>query len=245
MGCCKENHNHAQGEEGKSCCKNASGNSCGEGKCFCRCLFKGLFGWMCCNKKAKENCCKDHSAEKEMNGQCCKNKNGAKGECTPGNHRHGTRSDVVAGSKTMLGLLEKQIDGMSAEQLVQQPGGVKNHALWNMGHIAFALDGVIGLLGGQKTLDEKWKKLFGGGSTPVADAKAYPSVQEMKQTVMSSEAYLSAPSELLRGPNPNERFREQMPTLGNMVVFLMSAHLGEHVGQVSAWRRAMGKDPLF
>jgi hypothetical protein len=162
----------------------------------------------------------------------------------------GTRNDIATSGKIMFGLVEKQIEGFSADELVKQPGGVKNHAIWNMGHIALTMDGVLGLLGHQKTLDEKWKTLFGGGSQPVADASAYPSAAELKEKMITlhakaSEAFLNAPSELLRSQNPNERFRAMAPTLGGMVVFLMSAHLGEHVGQISAWRRAMGKDPIF
>lgn len=211
---------HASQED--ACCKNEKKGG------FLARMFQG-------GKK----CCKEHTDEKEMNGQCCRSK------------KAGTRNDVVNAARIMLGLMEKQIEGMSAQELVQQPGGVKNHPVWTMGHIALTLNGMVQWMGGTSAFDqEKWGKLFGGGSQPVADAKAYPSPQELMQTVQklyaqASEMYLKAPSEVLRGPNPRAEIMPMCTTLGSMVVFLMSAHMSEHIGQISAWRRAMGKNPLF
>lgn len=245
MGCCKDNQNNAQADE-KSCCKKEGQkgscgckSSCG-GKCYCRCLLGFLFGWMCCKKK--ENCCKSGSDEKMMNSQCCKMK---------GEKKHGTRNDVVNAGKIMLGLVEKQIAGTTAEQLVSQPGGVKNHPLWSLGHIAVTLNGIVTWLGGQSMIDnEKWQKLFGGGTQPTTNANDYPSPAELMKTVnelyaKASEMYLSASSEVLRSPNPRAQMMPMCPTLGSFIVFLLGAHMAEHIGQISAWRRAMGKDPLF
>jgi len=260
--CCKDKNNNAAGGEMNSCCKNDKGGcGCGSacackkgcsGKCYCRCLLGFLFGWMCPKKnKGNESCCKtDEGMKKEG---CCKNKN--TGHATMSyfggaNGKTGTRNDVVTDAKILLGLLSDQTKGMSNEQMVQQPNGIKNHALWNMGHIAVTLDGVVAMLGGQKTLNADWDKLFGGGSQPVADMKAYPTLEQMQKTLESLsnkafEMYVNAPSDLLRSANPHAKMMPACPTLGSMVVFLLSGHIGVHVGQISVWRRAMGKDPLF
>ena len=232
MSCCNENNSPE-----KSCCTTEKK----ECKCAIKSFFQKLFGCKkdaCSLENKGQGCCGGHTSEKAMNGQCCKNK------------QRGTRGDVVTSGKFILGLLEKQIEGFTPEQLVQQPGGVKNHPVWSMGHLANTLNNVVGMLGGQKTLPENYKTLFAGGTQPIADVKAYPSAQEIHANLVAMhqkacEFYMGAPSEMLRSPNPNERFAATLPTLGSMVVALLTVHLAEHIGQISAWRRAMGKDPLF
>ena len=39
---------------------------------------------------------------------------------------------------------------------------------------------------------------------------------------------------------PNEQTRAYFPTVGSMVVFIMTSHEMDHLGQVAAWRRAAG-----
>ena len=42
-------------------------------------------------------------------------------------------------------------------------------------------------------------------------------------------------------PNPNEgRMKELFPTIGAAVTFYLGGHVQMHLGQISAWRRAMG-----
>ena len=37
-----------------------------------------------------------------------------------------------------------------------------------------------------------------------------------------------------------EKSRGHFPTVGDFVIFLMTAHEMDHLGQIAAWRRAMG-----
>ena len=41
-------------------------------------------------------------------------------------------------------------------------------------------------------------------------------------------------------PFPDERRRKAFPTLGDYAVFVMTIHEGSNIGQIAAWRRAMG-----
>lgn len=186
-----------------------------------------------------KTCCKEHSKEKEMNGQCCRSKNG------------GTRHDVVNAARIMFGLLSQQLNGFEDADLVKQPGGVKNHAIWSLGHITVSTNSILALLGQEKFQPViVWEKLFGGGSQPSDDRSAYPSLKELMSGLNEvlnrvEKAYLSASSEVLRSPTKVDWLAKMCPTTGSAVVFLLTAHLSEHIGQVSAWRRAMGKQPLF
>jgi hypothetical protein len=41
-------------------------------------------------------------------------------------------------------------------------------------------------------------------------------------------------------PHPDEGSRKYFPTVGDMIVFMMTSHEMDHLGQIAAWRRAMG-----
>ena len=38
----------------------------------------------------------------------------------------------------------------------------------------------------------------------------------------------------------SEKRRAHFPTVGDFAIFLMTAHEMDHLGQIAAWRRAMG-----
>jgi hypothetical protein len=39
--------------------------------------------------------------------------------------------------------------------------------------------------------------------------------------------------------------KDALPTAREAVAFLLTAHLADHLGQLSAWRRMIGLPPLF
>jgi hypothetical protein len=49
----------------------------------------------------------------------------------------------------------------------------------------------------------------------------------------------------LSRPTTNPRVKEALPTLKEMMAFLLSGHVGVHLGQLSSWRRMIGLPPLF
>ena len=51
--------------------------------------------------------------------------------------------------------------------------------------------------------------------------------------------------ERLAQPNPNPYTKEGLPTIRDAVAFLLTGHLGVHLGQLSTWRRLLGLPPLF
>ena len=46
--------------------------------------------------------------------------------------------------------------------------------------------------------------------------------------------------EQLRMPNPLDSTRTRFPTLGDFACYIMTGHLGYHLGQLSGWRGAAG-----
>jgi hypothetical protein len=144
----------------------------------------------------------------------------------------------------------KLVADIPDEKLADQPVAsiVMNHGAWTLGHLAWAFDNGVGMLGGPKKL-EAWKPIVGQGSIPVADRSKYPPKEELLAALKESQtraldALLAASPETLGTPS-NERIRHIFPTTGSGIVGLLSTHQGNHLGQLSAWRRAMGFKGVF
>jgi hypothetical protein len=136
------------------------------------------------------------------------------------------------------------------EQMTAQPvaGRVMNHAAFLLGHIAWANDNGVAILGGQPEL-AAWKDRMGMGATPQADRSLYPSKAALLAALERAhgrllEAVQAAGVEALSAPPP-ERMRARFPTTRTLLAGLMTAHYANHNGQLSAWRRAMGLPSVF
>lgn len=103
---------------------------------------------------------------------------------------------------------------------------------------------------GEKNPLAKWDSLFGMGSKPVADAKAYPGMDEVRRELDQArqntlrlvgsltDADLDKPSKA-----PAE-YKDMFGTIGQCLLTL-PLHVTFHAGQIADARRAMGKQPVF
>ena len=137
------------------------------------------------------------------------------------------------------------VDDISADQLCQQPGGVVNHPAWTLGHLVSSADHLAQFLGKESALPEGWEETFKTGGTPGPNAADYPPKAELLSTLEAQhnrvvEAVKIADKSTFAEPHPNEGTRKYFPTKGDMIIFLMTSHEMDHLGQVAAWRRAMG-----
>jgi hypothetical protein len=146
---------------------------------------------------------------------------------------------------------QKLVADVPDDQMCAQPvaGRVMNHPAFLLGHLAWAEDGVAGMVGGKPALGADWKALFGMGETPLADRSRYPAKDALLKELEGAHARLvaaasAATPEMLAQPAP-ERMRNRFPTVGNMLAGLMTLHASSHLGQLSAWRRAMGFPSVF
>jgi hypothetical protein len=81
-----------------------------------------------------------------------------------------------------------------------------------------------------------------------ADGSIYPPMDEVTSALLRAyravaEALDCAVDEVFAGENPNEAMRGKFPTKGAMIGFYVGGHFMLHMGQMSAWRRAMGMGP--
>jgi hypothetical protein len=154
----------------------------------------------------------------------------------------------------MLGYGQKLVADIPDDQMCAQPveGRVMNHPAFILGHLAWVHDNRAAALNGQPpagAATPEWKELFGMGSKPATERSKYPSKAELVKAFEESHARLGeaaakATPDALAQPSP-EPMRARFPTVGAMVLGLMTSHFATHLGQLSAWRRAMGFPSVF
>ncbi len=122
-----------------------------------------------------------------------------------------------------------------------------NHAMWVLGHLATTDDHFLSSVGGKESrCGEKYKALFGMGSTPTGSPSDYPPIDEIKEIVHERREALAA----WFGSMSEEQLAQ--PLSGDAAFFaanhgaLMSTiawHEGLHSGQLTMIRKALGIKP--
>jgi hypothetical protein len=166
---------------------------------------------------------------------------------------------IAAPVKIVLGYAERLIAGVSAADFgrLARPGGQvvqSNHPAFVLGHLCLYPPRVLEHLGrplGAAACPPGYEPLFKNGveCTDDPDGNRYPAMSELTARFFegyraATDAVAAASDESLLAPNPTEgRMRELFPTLGGMLNFYLNGHAMSHLGQLSAWRRAMGLPP--
>jgi hypothetical protein len=134
-------------------------------------------------------------------------------------------------------------------QMAERPLGL-NPPAWLLLHLATAGDYAAALLGGHGVCPADWNDKADTKKPVSSNRSDYPGKDELvanfeKAYHNASELLSKATPEQLAAPQKLGFFEKELPTVGDMAGFLMVAHLTIHLGQLSAWRRATGKAPLF
>ena len=138
------------------------------------------------------------------------------------------------------------VGDLSDEQMVRQPNGVVNHPAWILGHLALTSDHLAKLLDCESTFPAAWTEAFKPGGIPSGDAAAFPSKAEILDELAAQHERVATaltnadPAIFARDSTRASVTRQRFPTIGDYAVFLISSHEGSHLGQIAAWRRAMG-----
>ncbi|MCX5659031.1 MAG: DinB family protein [Planctomycetota bacterium] len=148
--------------------------------------------------------------------------------------------------------LHKLVDDVACEQWCAQPvpGRVLNPPAWVVGHLAWVhRNGVAFITGQPNAAPAAWKDLFAPGSKVAVERSAYPTKAELLAAYDAScpvftAALRDAKPETLAQPAP-ERMRSRFPTIGHLVLGMITSHETVHLGQLSAWRRASGLPSAF
>jgi hypothetical protein len=148
-----------------------------------------------------------------------------------------------------LGYAQQVLGDIECGQMAERPLGL-NPPGWLLMHLATAADYTSKMLGGSGVCPADWNERA-DTKKPVSDNRGdYPTKDELVSHFLSSyrhavELLDRATSEQLAAPQKLGFFEKELPTVADMAGFLLVAHLNIHLGQLSAWRRATGKGPLF
>lgn len=125
---------------------------------------------------------------------------------------------------------------------------------WLLGHLCVSGDFVRRKCGAPPFTPKEWGAKFAPGTQPFSSASDYPPMMELRTTFERVYGDLAriAPtlsSDLLAGPSPFEalpdgvlqQVRARFPTLGSFLTWIMTGHLGYHLGQLSEWKATRKK----
>ncbi len=138
---------------------------------------------------------------------------------------------------------------IECDRMAERPMDL-NPPAWILMHLATAADYAATLLGGSGVCPADWNEKA-DTKKPVSSSRGdYPAKEELVATfekayMHASDLLSKATPEQLAAPQKLGFFETELPTVADMAGFLLVAHLSIHLGQVSAWRRATGKPPLF
>ncbi len=154
-------------------------------------------------------------------------------------------NETITSYRATLQLIVRATSDLGPGQWTAQPGGIRNHPAWTIGHLVHSAQAIGGELGLSPWLPESWEEKFGTGSAPQVDGEISPSPAELESALVFAEQRVierlqSMPADVLAGPLPDVRYREVFPSLGHAVVHILCAHTSFHAGQIMLWRRAMG-----
>jgi hypothetical protein len=168
-------------------------------------------------------------------------------------------SFIAPGARLGVSYAERLLAGVGPQDCgrLARPGGVtvqSNHPAFVLGHLSLYPARVmtnLQLPTGSTAAPTGYDELFKPGVECQDDpqAKIYPAMAEMKRFFTESykaaiAAVEAAADGLFDLQNPTEgRSREMFPTVGAAVNFYLIGHVQMHLGQLSAWRRAMGLPP--
>ena len=130
-------------------------------------------------------------------------------------------------------------------RMSEQPFPAMNHPTWIIGHLADTCDLMADWLEIARICPSGWNVLFDNQSEPLADRSIYPDKAELIGVLERgheaiSSAFQTASQDVLEKPMPKECMRSLFPTVLDGVAFEMTDHEAIHLGQLSAWRRAVG-----
>ena len=144
-----------------------------------------------------------------------------------------------------LSLAVPILDGLDDSHRALEPQPGLKTAGWLVGHLATSGDFARKLCGRPPLCPVDWRGRFNPGTQPSPHGADYPPMRDLCD--MFERVYRdladsagAADPKLLAIENPFAGARDPFPTAGDFVAYLMTGHVGYHLGQLVAWRSAAG-----
>lgn len=154
-------------------------------------------------------------------------------------------------SKFMLGYVQSLMSDVSEADMDRRPIPGGNPPRWILTHLAICTDYAARALGSDMRCPKVWHTTFGPGSSSDATLDPKPTKEELMAALTAGVERVNdlashADATKLGGPHGLSILQTTpIQTLRQFVAHLMTTHIAGHIGQLSAWRRAMGRAPLF
>lgn len=142
------------------------------------------------------------------------------------------------------------VHDLSDDQMTTIPAkGLDNHPAWIIGHLVSGSADLARDFGAEFEMPDKWDEIFvrqgpGDPRKPDPDKSKYPSkhllLKELNDQHNKVKQFLSRLDNNDLNKKFKWRFDSYMPTLLDLIVFMCINHEAMHLGQLAAWRRAMG-----
>jgi uncharacterized damage-inducible protein DinB len=159
-------------------------------------------------------------------------------------------SEIIRQLEFNFAYAKRAVEDVPESQMAIKPSaGLDNHPAFTIGHLATAYANLMNNLTGEFILADGFKEIFlrtgpGDPTLPNPDAAAYPSKEKMLAEMDNQHKrlinYLLQIDEKKLNEKFDWRFSAYFPTYRDRILFLCVNHYAMHLGQLAAWRRAMG-----
>ena len=146
--------------------------------------------------------------------------------------------------------LRRMLTDVDDAQMTVQPRPGMNHPAWILGHLIHGFQDLGSDFGVPPWLPDDWADRFAYGSMPSADRAAHPSKAALLEMLDGGQARLvdalaDLNDERLTAPLPDPNASGLFSTLGDVMIYALVSHTALHVGQLTAWRRAMALPLIY
>jgi hypothetical protein len=154
-------------------------------------------------------------------------------------------SAVLALYSDTLRYVNQTVADLPEERMAEQPHGLVNHPAWTLAHLDFSAVFLLTLLGDTSvSIDQRDMAHIGPGSKPLPDRDLYPAKSVLLAQLADHHAQAAAAVERdflasFHQESP-EFLRGFSPTVGPIILYLLTAHEPYHLAQISDWRKAAG-----
>jgi hypothetical protein len=154
-------------------------------------------------------------------------------------------------SKNILqtkGMVDTFLKDFSDADMLFRPAKTANHAIWQMGHLANSVRGMVTSCDPSVAFQFEDDTRFGKSKASINDPAFFPNKAEIlgrfDHAMDTAAAWVAKLSDAELAKPTSERMQAFAPTVAH-VALLVASHPFMHIGQFTVTRRALGKPILF
>ena len=144
------------------------------------------------------------------------------------------------------------VKDLDDELMIEMPAPEMDHPAWIIGHLTYTIQETGKQVGMSPWLPKHWSGLFVKDANINNNPDTYPNKEKLMKELESGEKHIITSlnklkeSQLVNTADKKKSsriyptiFAENGPTVGHLILNTLVGHFSIHVGQLSAWRRAM------